>query len=387
MRGRRSVGMVLAAAASLQVGAAFAVDAVRRASGRAAPPSCGSLLAAAGPVRALAPAAARPPAADLRVAAAFGVTLGLMNWSIYESMDRIPLGVAVTIEFCRARSPWRCSARGARSTCCGSRSRPPASSSSRIPAAARVDAAGVAFALVRGRVLGGVHPALQARTGTRVPRRRRGWRIAMVVGAARDAARRGAAGRERAARAASPRRRRSPSRSPPPSCPTRSSSRRCARCRRACSACSCRWSPRWPRSPASSCSARRWTRAEWLAVGLVAGRPPRGRRPWAAAAPAPRPRRSGLRGRRQPRVVAALARPSPRAAPSRACTTGAGGNGARTSRSKRFHEQGQVQRLRHARGHHVAVVGELGAWCQESPPWPARAAPARGRGPRRRRRW
>jgi inner membrane transporter RhtA len=33
------------------------------------------------------------------VAAAFGVALGLMNWSIYESIDRIPLGVAVTIEF------------------------------------------------------------------------------------------------------------------------------------------------------------------------------------------------------------------------------------------------------------------------------------------------
>ena len=30
---------------------------------------------------------------------AFGVALGLMNWSIYEAMDRIPLGVAVTIEF------------------------------------------------------------------------------------------------------------------------------------------------------------------------------------------------------------------------------------------------------------------------------------------------
>jgi inner membrane transporter RhtA len=38
-------------------------------------------------------------AGDLRLAAAFGVALGLMNWSIYEAMDRIPLGVAVTIEF------------------------------------------------------------------------------------------------------------------------------------------------------------------------------------------------------------------------------------------------------------------------------------------------
>ncbi len=37
--------------------------------------------------------------ARLRLVAAFGVALGLMNWSTYEAIDRIPLGVAVTIEF------------------------------------------------------------------------------------------------------------------------------------------------------------------------------------------------------------------------------------------------------------------------------------------------
>jgi inner membrane transporter RhtA len=36
---------------------------------------------------------------DLRLVAAFGVLLGAMNLCIYESFDRIPLGVAVTIEF------------------------------------------------------------------------------------------------------------------------------------------------------------------------------------------------------------------------------------------------------------------------------------------------
>jgi inner membrane transporter RhtA len=36
---------------------------------------------------------------DWRVAVAFGIALGTMNWAIYESMARIPLGLAVTIEF------------------------------------------------------------------------------------------------------------------------------------------------------------------------------------------------------------------------------------------------------------------------------------------------
>jgi threonine/homoserine efflux transporter RhtA len=36
---------------------------------------------------------------DLAVAAGFGLTLALMNFSIYQSMARIPLGIAVTIEF------------------------------------------------------------------------------------------------------------------------------------------------------------------------------------------------------------------------------------------------------------------------------------------------
>ncbi len=89
-----AVGLVLAAAVSPQVGAAFAV----------------TLFDELGPAGAaflrLAFAAIvlwaiwRPRlTGNLRLAGAFGLALGLMNWSFYESIDRIPLGVAVTIEF------------------------------------------------------------------------------------------------------------------------------------------------------------------------------------------------------------------------------------------------------------------------------------------------
>ena len=89
-----AVGLVLAAAVSPQVGAVIAV----------------SLFDELGPAGAaflrLAIAAIvlwvvwRPRlTGDLRLAAAFGVALGLMNWSFYEAIARIPLGAAVTIEF------------------------------------------------------------------------------------------------------------------------------------------------------------------------------------------------------------------------------------------------------------------------------------------------
>jgi inner membrane transporter RhtA len=39
------------------------------------------------------------PRSSLRLAAVFGLTLGLMNLTFYEAVARIPLGIAVTIEF------------------------------------------------------------------------------------------------------------------------------------------------------------------------------------------------------------------------------------------------------------------------------------------------
>jgi inner membrane transporter RhtA len=93
-----AVGMVLGAAASLQVGAAFAVTLFDD----LGPGGAAFLrLALAATVLLVfwRPRVRGHPAADLRVAAAFGVALGLMNWAIYEAIHRIPLGIAVTIEF------------------------------------------------------------------------------------------------------------------------------------------------------------------------------------------------------------------------------------------------------------------------------------------------
>jgi inner membrane transporter RhtA len=93
-----AVGLVLAAASSLQVGAAFAVTLFDD----LGPAGAAFLRLAFAAVVLWAiwrPRMSSHTRGDLRVAAAFGVALGLMNWSIYESIDRIPLGVAVTIEF------------------------------------------------------------------------------------------------------------------------------------------------------------------------------------------------------------------------------------------------------------------------------------------------
>jgi inner membrane transporter RhtA len=120
------------------------------------------------------------PAAALRLAGAFGLTLGLMNLCFYEALDRIPLGVAVTLEFVGplavalidSRRPldlvWVvCAAVGVVVL-----SRPSGSA----------DAAGVALALAAGVFWGGyIH--LSARIGRVFPGGR-GLALAMAVAAA-----------------------------------------------------------------------------------------------------------------------------------------------------------------------------------------------------------
>jgi inner membrane transporter RhtA len=93
----RGVALVVAGVATAQFGAGFAVTLFDELGSSGAV----FLRLAVAAIVLLAiwrPRVAGHPLADLRVAAAFGVTLGTMNWAIYSAMDRIPLGIAVTIE-------------------------------------------------------------------------------------------------------------------------------------------------------------------------------------------------------------------------------------------------------------------------------------------------
>jgi inner membrane transporter RhtA len=89
-----AIGLVVAACASPQLGAALAVTLF----GELGPAGTAFLRLALAAV--VLWVIWRPRlAGDLRLPVAFGVSLGLMNWSFYESIDRIPLAIAVTIEF------------------------------------------------------------------------------------------------------------------------------------------------------------------------------------------------------------------------------------------------------------------------------------------------
>ncbi len=98
--------LVVAGIVSVQLGAGLAA----RMFGQAGPAGVTGLrlwwaalimavIAGRGAVTALRSAAADRAWQDLAVAVTFGVVLGVMNFSIYQSFARIPLGVAVTVEF------------------------------------------------------------------------------------------------------------------------------------------------------------------------------------------------------------------------------------------------------------------------------------------------
>jgi inner membrane transporter RhtA len=94
----RAVWLVLVGIVSVQVGAAFAKDLFGTIS-----PTAIVWLRLVTSALVLA-AVARPrlrgrTRRDWLVVVGFGVSLGVMNWAIYQSFARIPLGIAVTIEF------------------------------------------------------------------------------------------------------------------------------------------------------------------------------------------------------------------------------------------------------------------------------------------------
>jgi inner membrane transporter RhtA len=117
---------------------------------------------------------------DLRLAITFGVVLGVMNLSIYSAMDRIPLGVAVTIEFA---GPMAVAVLGSR--------RPldllwVALAATGIvlltdPSGGSLDSAGVAFALLAA-TMWAFYILLAERTGRVFPGGS-GLAVAMVAGA------------------------------------------------------------------------------------------------------------------------------------------------------------------------------------------------------------
>jgi inner membrane transporter RhtA len=94
----RGVALVVAGVATAQFGAGFAVTLFDEL-GPAGAAFLRLFFAAVVLVAIWRPRLRGRPLADLRLAVTFGVALGVMNLSIYSAMDRIPLGVAVTIEF------------------------------------------------------------------------------------------------------------------------------------------------------------------------------------------------------------------------------------------------------------------------------------------------
>jgi inner membrane transporter RhtA len=95
---RGGIALVIAAVTSLQFGAGFAVTLFDE----LGPGGAAFLRQAFAAVVLIAiwrPRLAGHALFHIRLAAAFGIVLGVMNWAIYSAMDRIPLGIAVTIEF------------------------------------------------------------------------------------------------------------------------------------------------------------------------------------------------------------------------------------------------------------------------------------------------
>ena len=98
---------------------------------------------------------------------AFGLTLGSMNWAIYQSFARIPLGLAVTIEFVGPAHPRRRDEQARRATWCGSALAAPGSALLGFEKT-ELDPVGVALRPRRGRCWA-AYILLSVQTGARWP--------------------------------------------------------------------------------------------------------------------------------------------------------------------------------------------------------------------------
>ena len=90
--------LVLVAIGSLQFGAALGVTLFDDV-GPTGAAAVRLVFAAAIMLAVWRPRPADHPRDALRIALAFGLVLGTMNWAIYLALDRIPVGIAITLEF------------------------------------------------------------------------------------------------------------------------------------------------------------------------------------------------------------------------------------------------------------------------------------------------
>jgi inner membrane transporter RhtA len=175
----RGVALVVAAVTSLQFGAGYAVTLFDE----LGPAGAAFLRLSIAAVVLLAiwrPSLRGHARRDVRLAALFGITLGLMNLCIYEAMDRIPLGIAVTIEFW---GPLAVAVAGSRRALDLLWVALAAGGILLLadPGGGSLDTGGIAFALAAGG-LWAVYIVLSARTGRVFPGGS-GLAIAMVFGA------------------------------------------------------------------------------------------------------------------------------------------------------------------------------------------------------------
>lgn len=176
----RGIALVVVAVSTLQVGAAFAVTLFDEV-GSAGAALLRLSIAAVVLLAVWRPSLAGHSRADVLTAVAFGLALGTMNWAIYSAMDRIPIGVAVTIEFAGPLGVAVALSRRPRDLVWVALAATGILLLTNPFGASDLDAAGIAFALLAAAAWA-VYIPLSARTGAVFPGGR-GLAIAMLAGA------------------------------------------------------------------------------------------------------------------------------------------------------------------------------------------------------------